>query len=558
MISEGAVGPVAERFRGYHGALAALPGLAGLSVRLAGPTRPAPVRHPRSRPHDPSLDPARLPPDPGCHDALDPLPGGHAPADPLHPPVPRAPDALRRGRGQGADRRPPAARADDGRLDARLVPRPRVRPERRGPGCPLARRHPPARPEGPQEPLEGRARRAAPDEFDAVVPRLLPGDVGPGQLGRCRLRPDQRRPDVPDARRRPRPAPARGHAGTAARAGRTASPACPTPRAVPLTITSPPTSTRSSIARSTPATRPSTSSRSTASRTFSSTRARGASGTAPDRPATSRRSSAPQRDFWGPLPYDKYVFFNLLTESGGGLEHKNSTVLMASRWATRTRPAYLGWLNLVCHEFFHTWNVKRLRPVELGPFDYENEVDTRSLWIAEGITSYYDRLLVRRAGLCTRRRVPGRRPALARLRRRRSRRTTSSGFRDARPAGPAAGGFVVRRLDQVLPPRREHAEHRHQLLHQGGRRRLPARRRRSARATDGGKSLDDVMRLAYDRYSGERGFTPEQFRATIEEVAGNRPRRPLRPRPRIDRGAGLRRGPRLVRPPLRREQGGLE
>src|SRR5271166_6274020 len=108
-----------------------------------------------------------------------------------------------------------------------------------------------------------------------------------------------------------------------------------------------------------------------------------------------------QKTFWGFLPYEKYVFINLLTESGGGLEHKNSTVLMTSRWATRTRSSYLGWLNLVSHEFFHTWNVKRLRPAELGPFDYENEVYTPSLWVAEGITSYYDRLLVRRAGLCT-------------------------------------------------------------------------------------------------------------------------------------------------------------
>src|SRR5690606_28547491 len=94
------------------------------------------------------------------------------------------------------------------------------------------------------------------------------------------------------------------------------------------------------------------------------------------------------REFWGHLPYDRYVFFNILSESGGGLEHSNSTVLMASRYATRTRNSYLGWLCLVSHEFFHTWNVKRLRPIELGPFDYENEVYTRSLWIAEGITSY--------------------------------------------------------------------------------------------------------------------------------------------------------------------------
>src|SRR5215471_14962394 len=107
------------------------------------------------------------------------------------------------------------------------------------------------------------------------------------------------------------------------------------------------------------------------------------------------------RHMWGFLPYDKYVFFNMITESGGGLEHKNSTVLMTSRWHSRVRKDYVSWLSLVSHEFFHVWNVKRLRPIELGPFDYENEVYTKNLWTAEGITSYYTELGVRRAGLCT-------------------------------------------------------------------------------------------------------------------------------------------------------------
>jgi len=105
---------------------------------------------------------------------------------------------------------------------------------------------------------------------------------------------------------------------------------------------------------------------------------------------------------WGFLPYDQYIFFNLLTESSGGLEHKNSNVLMASRWATRTKGAYVAWLELASHEYFHAWNVKRLRPVELGPFNYERENPTRSLWIAEGITDYYGDLAVARAGFMSR------------------------------------------------------------------------------------------------------------------------------------------------------------
>ncbi len=76
-------------------------------------------------------------------------------------------------------------------------------------------------------------------------------------------------------------------------------------------------------------------------------------------------------------------------------------MLMASRWATSTRRAYVNWLTLASHEHFHAWNVKRLRPVELGPFDYERENPTTSLWIAEGFTAYYEHLMVRRAGLTT-------------------------------------------------------------------------------------------------------------------------------------------------------------
>ena len=102
---------------------------------------------------------------------------------------------------------------------------------------------------------------------------------------------------------------------------------------------------------------------------------------------------------WGSLPYERYVFINVLSEGGGGLEHKNSTVLMASRWATSTRRTYINWLTLAAHEHFHVWNVKRLRPIELGPFDYERENPTTSLWMAEGFTAYYEHLMVRRAGL---------------------------------------------------------------------------------------------------------------------------------------------------------------
>jgi predicted metalloprotease with PDZ domain len=106
--------------------------------------------------------------------------------------------------------------------------------------------------------------------------------------------------------------------------------------------------------------------------------------------------------FWNSVPYQHYWFLNLNTESRGGLEHDNSTVLMCSRWAMHRRESYLDWLALVSHEFFHTWNVRRLRPAALMHYDYEAEQFVEELWIAEGITSYFDDLALVRTGLCTR------------------------------------------------------------------------------------------------------------------------------------------------------------
>src|SRR5262245_28206458 len=95
------------------------------------------------------------------------------------------------------------------------------------------------------------------------------------------------------------------------------------------------------------------------------------------------------KEFWGSLPYSRYVFMNLITEVGGGLEHARSSVLMTSRWATRTRKAYLRWLELASHELFHVWNAKRLRRLELGPFDYEREVITPCRRVVADSTDYY-------------------------------------------------------------------------------------------------------------------------------------------------------------------------
>jgi predicted metalloprotease with PDZ domain len=103
---------------------------------------------------------------------------------------------------------------------------------------------------------------------------------------------------------------------------------------------------------------------------------------------------------YGENPNKHYVFIvhNLL-RGGGGLEHLSSTTLGASRDRYNTEAGYQGFLSLVAHEHFHLWNVKRLRPIALGPFDYDNENYTTNLWIAEGFTAYYDNLIVHRTNL---------------------------------------------------------------------------------------------------------------------------------------------------------------
>lgn len=213
-------------------------------------------------------------------------------------------------------------------------------------------------------------------------------------------------------------------------------------------------------------------------------------------------------DFWGVTPYKNYSFLNAITESGGGLEHKNSTLVMANRWATSTRDNYLKWLYLISHEFFHAWNVKRLRPVELGPFDYETEVYTTGLWVVEGLTSYYDPLMVRRAGLSTTeeylkelsREIAALETAPARL----TQSLSDSSFdawikyykrnentNNAVVSYYGKGALVGLLLDAHI-----------------------------RKVTNGGKSLDDVMRAAWERYSGETGFTQAQFRQVVNDVAG--------------------------------------
>jgi predicted metalloprotease with PDZ domain len=212
--------------------------------------------------------------------------------------------------------------------------------------------------------------------------------------------------------------------------------------------------------------------------------------------------------FWGALPYEKYVFFNMITEASGGLEHRNSTMLMTSRWSTSTRRTYVGWLTLAAHEYFHAWNVKRLRPLELGPFDYESEVYTTSLWVAEGITSYFESLLVRRAGLSTQ-------PEMLDQLSSDIRQLQTTPGRLQQPVETASFDAWIKhyRPDENSPNTAISYYTKGAVLGFL----LDAKVRA---ATGGARSLDDVMRLAFQRFSGARGFTDADFRGTVHEVAG--------------------------------------
>jgi predicted metalloprotease with PDZ domain len=106
--------------------------------------------------------------------------------------------------------------------------------------------------------------------------------------------------------------------------------------------------------------------------------------------------------FFGGVPYEKYSFItHFVPGLYGGLEHLNSTALQYCPTQITTRKGYVNYLCLVSHEYFHLWNVKRIRPLELGPFDYLKEATTHLLWLAEGLTSLMDELFVYRTGLIT-------------------------------------------------------------------------------------------------------------------------------------------------------------
>jgi predicted metalloprotease with PDZ domain len=214
---------------------------------------------------------------------------------------------------------------------------------------------------------------------------------------------------------------------------------------------------------------------------------------------------------YGENPNQHYTFIvhNYL-KGGGGLEHLSSTVLGASRAAYATENGYQNFLQLAAHEHFHLWNVKRLRPFVLGPFDYDNENYTTNLWIAEGFTAYYQNIIVRRmhlyepenylnilaADINTLENQPGAKiQSLADA-------SYDAWIKSYRPNENSnnttisyynKGALIALLLDL-------------EIIHD----------------TNGAKSLDDAMKYMYNEYYKvkKRGYTDAEFKQGLELIAG--------------------------------------
>ena len=214
-----------------------------------------------------------------------------------------------------------------------------------------------------------------------------------------------------------------------------------------------------------------------------------------------------QHEIWGIVPYKKYLFINMIAEAGGGLEHDNCTLIMTSRWNFRDPKKYKDWLSLASHEFFHTWNVRRLRPKNLVQYDYENEMYTQSLWIAEGITSYYEDLALVRSGLITRKEY------LKRL----SETVESVQTKPGRKIQSLSDCSFDTWIKFYRPD--ENSNNTQVSYYRKGTVAAFLLDSKIRRVSKGKRSLDNVMRKMYADYS-ETGYTPENFRDTASQIAG--------------------------------------
>jgi len=229
----------------------------------------------------------------------------------------------------------------------------------------------------------------------------------------------------------------------------------------------------------------------------------------------------------GEIPYKDYTFFlHLRANAGGGLEHLNSASLGYPRFgfkpssgdrttssspnATAPERDYRGFLSLVAHEFFHLWNVKRLRPDALGPFDYTKENYTKVLWVAEGITDYYADVALRRANLVTEQEFLS-----ATAKSFQNLQNTPGRFEQTAEESSYDSWIKFYRQDENSVNSQVSYYDKGAIL--GLLLDLEIRKR-----SNGTKSLDDVMRyLLAEYFRKDRNYGPEDFQKTCELMAGS-------------------------------------
>ncbi|MCB2410089.1 M61 family metallopeptidase [Hymenobacter lucidus] len=215
----------------------------------------------------------------------------------------------------------------------------------------------------------------------------------------------------------------------------------------------------------------------------------------------------------GQNPLDRYLFIIHNIDRGtGGLEHLFSTTLSVSRNAYSSEAGWKGFLGLVAHEYFHLWNVKRIRPVALGPFNYDAENYTHMLWVSEGGTEYFSNLIVQRAGFVT--------PEgyLADLSNGISRVENTPGNKQQAAAESSFDAWI-----KYYRPN-ENSQNTGISYYDKGEVIGAVLDLMIINETKGQKSLDDVMRYLYDQYYKKlgRGFTDDEYQDAVAKVAGRR------------------------------------
>ena len=212
-------------------------------------------------------------------------------------------------------------------------------------------------------------------------------------------------------------------------------------------------------------------------------------------------------DLIGDVPYEHYTFL-LMGQGNGGIEHLNSASILFNGNNLTTTDGYRGWLSYVAHEYFHNFNVKRIRPIALGPFDYDRENLTNMLWVSEGLSVYYQDIVCLRAGLQTREQY------LEKLRNSIQRFENAPGHRYQSAVESSWNTWGSSGVGNDRNTTISYYDNGAML---GALLDLSIRH-----ASAGTKSLDDVMRALYRTYYREkqRGFTDAEFRAECESAAG--------------------------------------